>query len=128
MKAAPAGLHKILIVDYDKGSRETLQMVLSARGYAAVAVPDAEVGMSLLQDYVPDLIIAEIILSRMNGLDFAREAVKRHPKCRVLLLAAQVADDLVFQARTAGFDFYDKPVNPPALIRRVSQLLSAAIS
>src|SRR5450631_1949345 len=112
----PPGRNRVLIVDYDKVTRDTLKTIFQLSGFVAESVPTGEVGLDLLAGWQADLIIAEIILGGMNGLDFAIKAVARNPECRVILFAAQVAGHIVMEAKALGFDFFDKPVNPGILL------------
>ena len=70
----------------------------------------------------PDLLLSGVIMGGLNGLEFAKRVVLLYPRCRVILMAAQVSSSIVDDARARGFDFYDKPVRPTILIDRVQWL------
>jgi DNA-binding NtrC family response regulator len=72
------------------------------------------------------LVIAEIILYGLTGLELAKRITLQYPECRVILLAAMVGAQLVDNARALGFDFYDKPIYPTLLINRAKQLMSVS--
>jgi DNA-binding response OmpR family regulator len=117
---------RLLIVDYDKGAGTSLKQVFAANGYEAVWAKTAEAGLEITAEWEPDLVIAEIILYGLTGLEFCKRTKIRYSDCHVILIAAMVGNALVEEARAQGFDFYNKPVNPAVLINRASQLLSAS--
>jgi DNA-binding NtrC family response regulator len=117
---------RLLIIDYDKGAGTSLKQVFAANGYEAVWAKTAEAGLEITAEWEPDLVIAEIILYGLTGLEFAKRMTLQYPDCRFILLAAMVANALVEEARGQGFDFYNKPVNPAILINRAGQLLAVS--
>jgi DNA-binding NtrC family response regulator len=119
--------YRLLIVDYDEGAGNTLKTIFAIQGYEVVFVRTAELGLKVAEEWKPDLVIAEMILYGLTGLEFAKRITIQYPECRVILLAAMAGPLLVDDARAQGFDFYDKPLNPAVLINRASQLLSVSI-
>jgi DNA-binding response OmpR family regulator len=116
--------NRLLIVDYDEGAGNTLKTIFAIQGYDVVFTRTAEVGLKVAEEWEPDLVIADMILYGLTGLEFAKRITLQYPECRVILLAAMVGTQLVNDARAQGFDFYGKPLNPAILINRASQLLS----
>jgi DNA-binding response OmpR family regulator len=116
--------HRLLIVDYDAVTAETLRLIFELEGYEVRACSAGNEGLAIAEVWQPDLVIAAMLLNGILGLELGKRVVERYPNCRVILLAGVANHLVVDEARALGFDFYDKPVYPPVLIERVRVLLS----
>jgi DNA-binding response OmpR family regulator len=103
--------------------RNTLQIIFTQSGYSARATYNSAGALAIAEAWPPDLLIAEIILRDMNGVELAKRLTALHPKCRVILFSAQVASQLIIGAGALGFEFFDKPVNPAILLGKAAILL-----
>ncbi|HEY9126289.1 MAG TPA: response regulator [Acidobacteriaceae bacterium] len=121
----PTG-RNLLIVDNQRAIAYSLGLVFEREGYEVKTANATATGLKLAETWQPDIAIAGMILDRLNGVAFARQLVSLHPKCRVILTAAQVSSALIEEARSLGFDFYHYPVHPKILIERVNSLLADA--
>jgi len=97
---------RILIADDDKAIRRLLRRILEEQpGWEICA--EAENGQEALEKaqlYAPDLVILDLAMPQMNGLQAAREICKHAPLSRMLLLTVQeVSPELAKEARKAGF-------------------------
>jgi DNA-binding NtrC family response regulator len=115
---------RILIVDREENIGDTLKDIFGREGYEVVAARSTEEGLTIAGTWQPDLVLTEIVMGSINGLDFAKRIVADHPQCLIILFSGQVARQLVDEALALGFDFFDKPVSPTVLIESVSDLLS----
>jgi DNA-binding NarL/FixJ family response regulator len=80
--------------------------------------------LKLLESFPPDVLIADVIMASMNGIDTAIVVKERLPECRILLFSGQAAtSDLLDQARIRGYDFeiLPKPVHPTDLLARLNR-------
>ena len=114
---------RLLIVDVQTMIGKTLNTIFTIQGYDVITVESAFSGLKIAETWVPDLVIAEMILASVNGLDFAKRLVAIHRNCKVILLAAVCNLELVHEACHRGFDFFEKPVAPKVLIERAKELL-----
>lgn len=74
--------------------------------------------VEIVSEWLPDLIIIDVILPQMTGVDLAVLVKARFPACRVLLYSGQPASDLLAKAKTAGYTFeiLAKPVQPEQML------------
>ncbi|APR39418.1 hybrid sensor histidine kinase/response regulator [Paraburkholderia sp. SOS3] len=96
---APAGL-SILIVDDDATAREAVSELLMSFGYDVQQAGSAEEAMPMLAMNRPDVLLTDIVLPGQSGVDFAREALARHPDIRIVFASGGDAPD----ARETGFE------------------------
>jgi CheY-like chemotaxis protein len=116
----------VLVVDDEKVIADTLSMILSRSGFAAVPAYDGESALELADIVVPELLISDVIMPGMTGVELAISLIKQVPDCKVLLFSGQAATvDLLSEARKSGHDFttLNKPVHPTDLLRRISECL-----
>jgi CheY-like chemotaxis protein len=117
---------KILIVDDEAAVADSLQLILSGRGYESRAFYSAEQAIELLADWQPDLAIIDVMLPQMNGIELAGILKGNYPTCRVLLISGHPdTSDLLSgaHARGSSFEILAKPLHPTFIIETVSGLL-----
>jgi DNA-binding response OmpR family regulator len=115
---------KILVVEDDRSLREGLAMNLKASGYRVVTAKDGSEGLAAAFDEAPDLVILDLMLPKMNGLEILQEMRQRRVETPVLILSAR---DRVVQ-KLEGFeigadDYLAKPFDLRELLARVDALL-----
>jgi CheY-like chemotaxis protein len=117
----------ILIVDDEKVIADTLSMILSRSGFSTMTAYDGISALELAAAIAPDLIISDVVMPGMTGVDLAIAVTQTMPKCKILLFSGQAATvDLLEKARHAGHDFttLTKPVHPTDMLRRISECLA----
>jgi CheY-like chemotaxis protein len=117
----------VLIVDDERVIADTLSMILNTSGFTTMTAYDAESALELAHATQPDLMISDVMMPGMNGVDLAITMTRTFPTCKVLLFSGQAATaDLLDQARLSGnhFTLLTKPVHPKDLLRRVSECLT----
>lgn len=119
----------ILIIEDEPDFRLALRTRLEANGYGVIEAKDGMMGLDLVRQQVPDLIILDVLLPKMNGFSVARlikydEHFKRIPLVMLTVLA-QANDRRMGQ--TAGVDAYmTKPYQPQELLDTISSLVGPA--
>jgi len=119
----PQNPKRVLIVDSWEVTANTLEIIFTQSGYVARATYNAEDALTIADAWQPDILIAEIIMRDMNGLNLAKKLTRLYPNCRVILFSGQVAPEIPMEARALGFAFFDKPVNPGILLDKAASLL-----
>ena len=116
---------KILLVEDDEMSRDMLSRRLVRRGYEVVIAVDGREGLDLARSERPDLILMDISLPVMDGLEATRH-LKADPETQsipVIALTAHAMSGDREKALSAGCDDYDsKPVDLPHLLEKIQAL------
>ncbi|HLO85199.1 MAG TPA: response regulator [Nostocaceae cyanobacterium] len=115
---------KILLVDDDTVTRETLADVLTAHQYQVSLASDGEIALELKEKFVYDLIILDIILPKLDGISLCKQWRKQGCQTPILLLTVkdQVTERIVGLDAGAD-DFVTKPFNLEELLARIRALL-----
>ena len=119
---------RILIVEDEQVVADTLAQILAAHGYEVRVAYSAEEAIPILSDWSPNLALLDVILPKMNGIDFALIVRKDKPRCGVLLVSGQpTVEQLLQKARDEGhsFDILAKPIHPTVILNTISNLLAA---
>jgi DNA-binding response OmpR family regulator len=122
-------MKKILLVDDDKLLRDSLAKVLSARGYEVQQAGDGEEAFSAAQNNVPNLIITDIMMPKLSGLDLM-EKIRHtvwgeHVPIIVLTIKDQDIEDVnrTIQARTVAY-LSKSEISPDGVAALVDQYLT----
>jgi len=119
----------VLVVDDESAIADTLSQILKLSGYAATPAYDAEEALETALLTPPQLLITDVMLPGMSGVELAIRMRRIFPNCQVLLFSGQAATaDLLISAKRAGhrFTLLSKPVYPTDLLQHVSASLAAA--
>jgi CheY-like chemotaxis protein len=113
---------KILVVDDERVIADTLVIILNRNGFEATAAYSGESAVELAQSLHPQMIISDVIMNDMNGIEAAIQIRAALPGCKILLFSGQAATaDLLEKARAQGheFEILAKPVHPQDLLMRL---------
>jgi CheY-like chemotaxis protein len=123
----PGKSRRVLIVDDEKTTSETLTKIFELHGYQARAVHSAEEAIEVIAEWHPDLALLDVNLPGMNGIDLAIALKTSAPNCRVLLLSGYPnTEGLLREAIQAGhaFEIISKPVHPTLLLDAAANSLA----
>lgn len=113
---------KVLVVDDERVIADTLAIILNQHGFEAAAVYTGTAAVERAKAVRPDLVISDVIMPDMNGIDAAINIRKFLPGCKILLFSGQAATaDLLESARSQGheFEILAKPVHPQDLLAKL---------
>jgi DNA-binding response OmpR family regulator len=113
---------KVLVADDERVIADTLAMILNQSGFDARAVYSGEKALELTPVFEPDMLISDVIMADLNGIDAAIRIRALRPGIKILLFSGQAATaDLLEKARTQGYEFeiLAKPVHPQDLLSRL---------
>jgi len=113
---------KVLVADDERVIADTLAMILNQSGFEARAVYSGEKALELAPSFAPDMLISDVIMADLTGIDTAIELRALLPKIKILLFSGQAATaDLLEDARARGYEFeiLAKPVHPQDLLTRL---------
>lgn len=112
----------ILVVEDDAGLREALCDTLSLANYQVVPAQSAEQGLQLLKDHKISLLISDVQMGTMSGLDLLKTVKLNYPSLPVLMMTAYAnVNDAVVAIRNGAADYLAKPFSPEVLINMVSR-------
>jgi DNA-binding response OmpR family regulator len=114
--------HKVLVADDERVIADTLAMILNQSGFEARAVYSGEKAIELASSFEPDMLISDVIMADLNGIDAAIRMRELRPGIKILLFSGQAATaDLLEKARAQGYEFeiLAKPVHPQDLLSRL---------
>ena len=115
---------KVLVADDERVIADTLAMILNQSGFDARAVYSGEKALELVPAFEPDMLISDVIMADLNGIDAAIRIRALLPGLKVLLFSGQAATaDLLEKARAQGYEFeiLAKPVHPQDLLNRLRE-------
>jgi len=113
---------RVLVADDEKVIADTLAIILNQNGYDASAVYTGTAAVEKARSTRPDLLISDVIMPDMNGIDAAIKIRAFLPTCKILLFSGQAATaDLLEDARNRGheFEILAKPVHPQDLLQKL---------
>lgn len=116
----------VMVVDDESIIADTLAEILSRSGYAAITAYDANEALDTALLTPPDLLITDVVLPGMSGIELAITMRRIFPDCKTLLFSGQAATtDLLATAKGEGhhFTLLNKPVHPRDLLAHVAENL-----
>ncbi len=123
---------KILIVDDEKGIRESLGSALERRGHETTAVEDLKAARGVLSEEF-DIILLDLMLPDGNGIDLLREIKAASPGQMVVMISGHAdVETAVSAIRLGAYDFIEKPISLDRVLitidnaRRTNQLINEA--
>ena len=115
---------KILVIEDDPSILRGLQINLGMEGYAVRSAMDGETGLQLALTERPDLVVVDVMLPRIGGLEVVREIRKARPDLPLLILSAKGQEgDKVAGLKLGADDYLTKPFGLKELLARIDALL-----
>ena len=109
----------ILVVDDDPAISEMLTIVLESEGFPPIAVTDGNEAVPVFREHNPDLILLDLMLPGMNGVDICRTIRAESPVPIVMLTAKTDTVDVVLGLESGADDYITKPFKHKELIARI---------
>ncbi len=115
---------KILVIEDEKKTATALQKGLEQNGYSVEVAYDGETAFELIKKTEPRLVISDIIMPKLNGIELCKKIKSLHPEIPVLMLSALDSKDTIVTGLDSGADDYlTKPFDFRELLARVRRLL-----
>jgi CheY-like chemotaxis protein len=115
----------VFLVDDQPVVASTLAAILKLDGYSATCFTCALKALAAVRLQPPDLLISEVMMPNISGIDLAIHVRAECPGCKILLFSGQTGtQDLLEDARDRGyhFEFLQKPIHPSAIRSRIVTL------
>jgi CheY-like chemotaxis protein len=113
---------KVLVADDERVIANTLAIILQHAGFEALAVYRGEEAVELARTFQPDILISDVVMAMMTGIEAAIQICTVLPACRILLFSGQAdTADLLEDARQRNYDFdlLAKPIHPLVLLNKL---------
>ena len=116
---------KILVVDDEESILHFLKTALEKRGFDVSTAADGKEGVSFYLKQRPDLVLLDIRLPKINGVDVLRKIKKKDPKALVMMITAFGAKRTIAQAMKLGAqDYINKPFDLKDMLKAIDENLS----
>jgi len=117
----------ILIVDDDHQLRQSFERLLAAEGYATLTASSGEAGVKLVREKSPDMVVMDVRMPGMNGLEAYAAMRAIDPRLPVIIMTAFGSTDVAIEATKMGaFDYVLKPFDIPEILDLIKKALEAA--
>jgi len=116
---------RIFVVDDEFIIASTLTMILQRNGFDAIFFTEPLAALEAARIKAPDLLITDVVMPGLSGIDLAIALKGEHPQCKVLLFSGQAATaDLLESARLRGHDFelLSKPIHPADFLKKIKNV------
>jgi two-component system, NtrC family, sensor kinase len=113
---------RVLLVDDERAFREILAKRLTRRGIQALEASKGEEALQILAEKPADVIILDVKMPGMNGIETLKQIKKRHPAVEVIMLTGHAStQDGVEGIKAGAFDYLSKPIEIEQLLHKISQ-------
>jgi DNA-binding NtrC family response regulator len=127
MTAAAKPAISLLIIDDNAGSLEMLSTALAQQGVEILTASDPEAGIDLIHDRRPQIVLTDLVMPRMSGLEVLERTMEFDPSIDVILMTAHYSTESAVEAIKKGAsDYLNKPVSIAALRERINKLVGDA--
>jgi CheY-like chemotaxis protein len=119
----------VLVVDDEKRIADTLALILRTKDYVVSTAYDGVQAYQSCRKILPRLVITDVVMPNMNGIELAIKLRSELPQCAIMLFSGQAATgDMLRDANERGYDFelLAKPVHPNVLLEKVQTLIGPA--
>ncbi|MDA3918271.1 MAG: sigma-54 dependent transcriptional regulator [Deltaproteobacteria bacterium] len=117
-------LHKILVVDDETSMREFLEVFLSKEGYQVSEAKSGKQALNMIQKNNYDLVLTDIRLGDITGLEILRQSKKRNQDTIVIMISAYSTTEIAVEAMNEGaYDFVPKPFDNQELKHTIQKAL-----
>jgi len=122
----PSGSTRVLVVDDDPTLAEVVERYLEREGFEVVLATDGASGLALALDTLPDLVVLDLMLPVMDGLEVCRRLRQAAPIPVVMLTARGEENDRIAGLELGADDYVTKPFSPRELTARIKAVLRRA--
>lgn len=119
-------MSRILVVDDDRATRHVLRTVLTTAGFSVTVAKDGVEALKALRNRRFDLLLLDVWMPRMNGLDLLERLRTRKTRPRVVVMTSDEAPETLLEAvRQQAFKYLHKPIASVELLRTVREVLES---
>ena len=120
-------MKRILVVDDDPGMREMVKLLLNDEGYHVFEASNGKHAMEFLKKESPDLVITDIIMEEMDGVEIIMEIRENYPDIKIIAMSGGSkisAEEYLDSASDLGADrVFTKPFALPDMLKAIKELI-----
>jgi CheY-like chemotaxis protein len=124
-------LPRVFVVDDEQIIASTVATILRCQGFDATYFTEPLEALKAAPSETPDLLISDVMMPLLSGIDLAVQLQEFCPKCKVLLFSGQSATAEMLQSALAAgheFEVLLKPVHPTDLLKKIQSVMEASPS
>jgi two-component system, NtrC family, phosphoglycerate transport system response regulator PgtA len=111
---------KVLVVDDDHMTTDTLAAILVLQEYEAHATYSGESALEWVTQFQPDIVLMDVRMRKLSGVETAARVRELHPECRVILFTASQLNPIERQTiERLHLEFIERPLHPAELLARL---------
>jgi len=115
---------KILVVDDQKTMLVMVEQMLRRAGYMVMTADSGGEALNILERECFDIVITDLVMPEMNGLEFFREVNSKYPYLPVIMMTTEGATDSAVEfIQAGGSDFITKPIDDKKLVQKIERAL-----
>mgnify|MGYP001579050198 FL=1 len=116
---------KILLIDDDEVQLRLQQSILAGQGYAIYSTADGPQGILLYKTHHPDLVLLDIGLPTISGIEVLKQIRQIDPKAKIIVITGYASvESAVLAIREGAWDYVRKPYDVNALLKKIESALS----
>jgi DNA-binding NtrC family response regulator len=118
---------RVLVIDDEVDIADSLTDILILHGYDSVAFHDGLSAIESARSHCPDIVVSDVVMPNLNGVDTVAAIHEFCPEVRILLLSGHaLTTNILEKARVSGreFEVLPKPIHPYLLLKKISLLTS----
>jgi CheY-like chemotaxis protein len=115
----------VFVVDDELAIAKSLAMILEGNGYSARFFTDPLEALANVRPDCPDLLISDVVMPQLSGIDLAIQVKTRCSNCRILLFSGQACTHDLLQEPSVEahhFSVLPKPIHPADLLREIDRV------
>lgn len=121
-------MNTILLIEDNKGILENLSEFLTLEGYQVLTATDGKIGLNLALQFVPDLIVCDVLMPEMNGHEVLQALLQKNKTCEIpFIFSTSRAEkaDVRLGLNEGADDYLVKPYEPELLLQLIKSRLKA---
>jgi CheY-like chemotaxis protein len=117
----------ILIIDDRDDLRRTVRRILESEGHEVLEAPNGSVGMQMFREHKPALVITDVMMPDMDGIETLREIREHDPKAKVIAISGNVGDIdyLTIMKKLGATETLEKPFGQTQLVKVLARVLGS---
>jgi DNA-binding NtrC family response regulator len=122
-------MHKILIIDDDEMQLRLQRILLVDEGYTVHTTADGPQGITIFKKHKFDLVLLDLGLPSMSGIEVLKEIRRLEPKAKVIVVTGYPSvESTVLAMRAGAYDYIQKPVDVKLMLKKIATALATVDS